>query len=186
MSAAWQAPETFVEVDGGKQEVSFKTDVFMFGCVIYEVLTGCVPYHWLRSAQSVILYRARDLSQSPLDAAVAEGKLCFVVADTPTRASLVQLARECMQPLPANRPDMQLVLRRLDTLRDACMEQAPAAAAAASVCAVTIVCLSFGPIGQRFTTSVTEACARWPGAAASVSRRRRERRSHPLAAAPGL
>jgi hypothetical protein len=37
-------------------------------------------------------------------------------------------------------------------------------------------CLSFGPIGQKFTTSVTEACARRPGAAASVSRRRRERR----------
>ncbi len=40
----------------------------------------------------------------------------------------------------------------------------------------TSVCLSFGPIGQKFTTSVTEACARRPGAAASVSRGRRERR----------
>ncbi len=38
------------------------------------------------------------------------------------------------------------------------------------------VSLSFGPIGQDFTTSVTEACARRPGTAASVSRRRRERR----------
>ncbi len=43
-------------------------------------------------------------------------------------------------------------------------------------------CLCFGPIGQKLTTSVTEACARRPGTAASVSRRRRERRSHALAA----
>ncbi len=41
---------------------------------------------------------------------------------------------------------------------------------------ITSVCLSFGPIGQNFTASVTEACARRPGTAASVSRRRRERR----------
>jgi hypothetical protein len=66
------------------------------------------------------------------------------------------------------------------------------------LCEWTIVCLSFGPIGQKFTTSVTEACARRPGAAASVSRRRRERhallagggrqasRSHTLAASQAL
>ncbi len=40
----------------------------------------------------------------------------------------------------------------------------------------TSVCLSFGPIGHKFTASVTQACVRRPGAAASVSRRRRERR----------
>ncbi len=39
------------------------------------------------------------------------------------------------------------------------------------------VYLSVGPIGQNFTVSVTEACARRPGAAASVSRRQRERRN---------
>jgi hypothetical protein len=38
------------------------------------------------------------------------------------------------------------------------------------------ISLSFGPIGQKFTASVTKACARRPGAAASVSRRRCERR----------
>jgi hypothetical protein len=42
---------------------------------------------------------------------------------------------------------------------------------------VTPVCLSFGPIRQNFTASVTEAYARRPGAAASASRRRRERRN---------
>ncbi len=45
------------------------------------------------------------------------------------------------------------------------------------VCVCTAVCLSFGPFGQNFTVSVTEACARRPGAAASLSRRRRERRT---------
>jgi threonine dehydrogenase-like Zn-dependent dehydrogenase len=46
----------------------------------------------------------------------------------------------------------------------------------------TVVYLSFGPIGQKTTASVTQARARRLGAAASVSRRRRERRSHTLAA----
>ncbi len=62
----------------------------------------------------------------------------------------------------------------------------------------TVVYLSFHPIGQKFTASVTEACARRPGAAASVSHRRRERRtllagggrrasrSHTLAASQAL
>ncbi len=39
----------------------------------------------------------------------------------------------------------------------------------------TAVCLRFRPIRLKFTTSVTKACAQSPGAAASVSRRRRER-----------
>ncbi len=47
-----------------------------------------------------------------------------------------------------------------------------------STCArVSAVYLSFGPIKQSFTVSVTEARARRPCAAASVSRRRRERRT---------
>jgi hypothetical protein len=33
----------------GKQVVFFKTDVYMFGCMIYEVLTGEDPFFWLES-----------------------------------------------------------------------------------------------------------------------------------------
>jgi hypothetical protein len=40
----------------------------------------------------------------------------------------------------------------------------------------TAIPLRFGPIGQNFAASVTEACARRPGAAVSVSCRRLERR----------
>ncbi len=42
---------------------------------------------------------------------------------------------------------------------------------------ISAVYLSFGPIGQNVTVSVTEACARRLGATASVSLRRRERRT---------
>ncbi len=45
-----------------------------------------------------------------------------------------------------------------------------------SIQAYTAGCLSFGPIGQTFTVSETQACARRPGTGASVSRWRRERR----------
>ncbi len=43
---------------------------------------------------------------------------------------------------------------------------------------ITAVCLSFGPIGLYFTVSVTEACARRPGAAAAT----RLRQARPLSA----
>ncbi len=43
---------------------------------------------------------------SPLDAAIAEDKLIFAMGDTPARASLLALAKWCLEFEPSDRPDM--------------------------------------------------------------------------------
>ena len=114
-AAAWRAPETFEEQDG-KQEVSFKTDVYMFGCVILEVVTCTTPFYWLPSAESVVM-RARAGLLNPYEAAVVENKLTSAMADSPARASLLLLAQWCMKHAPADRPDLEGVMRCLDDIR---------------------------------------------------------------------
>ncbi len=95
--------------------MSFKTDVYMFGCLIYEVLTGEDPFFWLDTLMSFTLYRQRNLS-NPLDAAAAEGKLSYVMADSPVRSALELLSKCCMKQAPEERPDMEGVLASLDDM----------------------------------------------------------------------
>jgi hypothetical protein len=119
--SGWRAPETLVDIDGtGKQVVSFKTDVYMFGCLIYEVLTGEEPFFWLPSGLLIAGYRMRDPLNipNPLDAAAAEGKLSFVMTESPVRTALELLSKCCMKQAPAERPDMGGVLAALDNLRN--------------------------------------------------------------------
>jgi serine/threonine protein kinase len=117
--SGWRAPETLVEING-KQVVSFKTDVYMFGCLIYEVLTGEDPFFWLPSGVSIAGYRMRDPLNipNPLDAAAAEGKLSYVMADSPVRTALESLSRHCMKQVPEERPNMISVLESLDDIRN--------------------------------------------------------------------
>ncbi len=115
MCAAWRAPETFVTVEG-QQVVSLETDVFMYGCVLLEVITGHTPYYWLPCAQDVIVYRVRDAHMSPYDAALAEGKLTFVMPDTPARKLLCMLARWCLEYDAHDRPDITHVIACLNDI----------------------------------------------------------------------
>lgn len=71
---AWRAPETFTSV-GGRQGMSVKTDVYMFGCFMLEVITGREPLYWVGKGESHLLLRARDLTKSPLELAEAAGRL---------------------------------------------------------------------------------------------------------------
>ena len=116
--AAWRAPETFAVTDG-KQEVSFKTDVYMFGVVILEVVTCTEPFHWLLSGEAIVGYRLRDPAHiiNPYEAALVEDKLAFAMVDTPVRSRLLLLAQWCMKLLPADRPNMEGVVRCLDDIR---------------------------------------------------------------------
>ena len=58
---AWRAPETFAAKRGGRQMVSAASDVFMLGCAMIEVLTGCErhPYDWL-AGEDLLVYRKQD------------------------------------------------------------------------------------------------------------------------------
>jgi serine/threonine protein kinase len=122
--SAWKAPETFVAVDN-RRAVSAKADVYMYGCVVLEVITGAEPFYWLSgpgSAVAVIEYRSRErYTKSPLDAAIAEGKLCFIMQDSHCRSELARLASWCFQYSPMDRPDMDQVLDFLKDLQRKCV-----------------------------------------------------------------
>lgn len=126
MFAAWRAPETFVSV-GGQQEVSAKTDVYMFGCFMLEMLTGQEPLWWIgaqggRMEEVIFLRRSRP-EVCPLEFAEEAGVLDVSgVVDEPgvwgTVADIVALIRGCMAYSRANRPDMATVMVALESFRD--------------------------------------------------------------------
>jgi hypothetical protein len=65
---------------GGNQIVSDKTDVYMFGCLMYEVLTQQTPWYWLHVAQLLVLRSGPDSkSHNCVNDARAAGLLRYVV-----------------------------------------------------------------------------------------------------------
>ena len=53
--SAWSAPETFRRV-GGARISSAKSDVYMFGSLMFEVLVGNLPWFWMKPAE-LLAYR---------------------------------------------------------------------------------------------------------------------------------
>ena len=57
---AWRAPETFVRREDGMMLVTAASDVYMLGCALVEVMTGCKrqPFDWLMGdVESLVTYR---------------------------------------------------------------------------------------------------------------------------------
>ncbi|KAJ3574294.1 hypothetical protein NP233_g1852 [Leucocoprinus birnbaumii] len=51
----WEAPELLDEAeDGGSPKPSFKSDVYSLACVMYEILTGQIPFHEVTREATVI------------------------------------------------------------------------------------------------------------------------------------
>ena len=71
----WRAPETFdysaSAAAGGprKQVVSLATDVYMFGCLMYEVLFGQTPWGWLNDEGTLATRARADFKEDPLSSA---------------------------------------------------------------------------------------------------------------------
>ena len=92
----WMAPETFNPRVG-----STSSDIWSFGMVMYEVLTRTDPYH--------------DLPMFTVIAKVAAG---VIPARPPTITNdkIWDLMKECWTLKPAERPSIQYVISRLDSL----------------------------------------------------------------------
>jgi serine/threonine protein kinase len=119
VSAAWRAPETFE--DGDLQVVSTKTDVYMFGCFILEVLTVASPWWWIRKSESLLRVRLRS-PINPLDDAVTGGKFhCVVRSDSSDGSAgvvhaLIGLIRRCLEHDPARRPTIASIIHTLNVI----------------------------------------------------------------------
>lgn len=117
--AAWRAPETFE--DGDLQVVSTKTDVFMFGCFILEVLTVASPWWWIRKSESLLRVRLKS-PINPLDDAITGGKFNLAVRNEASDGSaaivqaLIGLIRRCLEHDPANRPTIAAIIHTLDVI----------------------------------------------------------------------
>jgi len=51
----WMAPETIFENDLGERQYSRKSDVWMFGVVLYEIFYRKLPYYWISDKLKAIL-----------------------------------------------------------------------------------------------------------------------------------
>ena len=108
------APETFT-LTSGRQLLSASTDVYMFGCLILEVISGRAPFWWLPSG-SALAFQLRMSTGTPPhplhDAPPHASAVC--VFDCPRLlADLHSLVAQCVCPDPTGRPDMPDVLAAL-------------------------------------------------------------------------
>ncbi|KXN80802.1 Cytokinesis protein sepH [Leucoagaricus sp. SymC.cos] len=97
----WTAPELTMADD--VSEPTPKSDMWSFGCVVYEVLTGNTPFHWYKTSHQILAAMIRR-SVTPLQAPIEDGssqidgqlrnmmERCFnyVEKDRPTSGDIIQ------------------------------------------------------------------------------------------------
>jgi hypothetical protein len=104
------APELFSQAAA---PVSTKTDSYMFGCFILEVLTCREPWWWLTSAD---LQRVREdvPARNPLDDALASEHLEFQVDGwVGVKDTLLLRVRDLLSSDPVARPEVADVVHQL-------------------------------------------------------------------------
>ncbi|KZV79317.1 kinase-like protein, partial [Exidia glandulosa HHB12029] len=104
----WMAPELLANDDARHTTAS---DMWAFGCVVVEVLSGKVPYHDKRTDQMVIIAIAHG--ETPFRPATFIGEPWEVALE----AKVWELALDCWASEPDDRPPVKPVLRRLKHLR---------------------------------------------------------------------
>ncbi|KAJ6551298.1 kinase-like domain-containing protein [Mycena capillaripes] len=96
----YQAPELL----RAKSQNHFGSDVYAFGCVCYEIMTGKIPFHELPNDMAVILYIAVD-GKRPSRPNSCSG--------TPALDSLWELVQNCWQESAEMRPTATQIVERL-------------------------------------------------------------------------
>jgi serine/threonine protein kinase len=115
LKSAWRAPETFV-YEAEAQEVSTKTDVYMFGGLMIEVLTGRRPWWWLTD-NSLNRLRYTSTSNAMTDAKNS-GKWELVVKDVSTwqLSELESIIGRCLCVESSERPEMRVLVQEIERL----------------------------------------------------------------------
>lgn len=112
-----QAPEVAVaQENNNDQGYTHKADVFSYGMLIYEVLTGKQPFFTERDAAGDQLYKTDHAVRK----AIREGKQpsWYLVEDIQdsTISFLVEIMKRCTLSDPDNRPTMEQIVQEIDSL----------------------------------------------------------------------
>lgn len=110
--AGYRAPEVT-----DSRKVSQKADVYSFGVLLLEVLTGKAPTHSILNEEGVDLPRwVQSVVQEEWTAEVFDEELLRYQNVEEEMVQLLELALQCSVPYPDNRPGMAEVARRIEEL----------------------------------------------------------------------
>ncbi|KAJ8646759.1 hypothetical protein MRB53_008507 [Persea americana] len=111
--AGYRAPEVT-----DARRVSQKADVYSFGVLLLELLTGKAPTHSLLNEEGVDLPRwVQSVVREEWTAEVFDLELLRYQNIEEEMVQLLQLAIDCTAQYPDKRPSMSEVVRRIDELR---------------------------------------------------------------------
>ena len=118
--AGYRAPEVI-----DPRKVSQKADVYSFGVLLLELLTGKAPTHALLNEEGVDLPRwVQSVVREEWSSEVFDIELLRYQNSEEEMVQLLQLAVDCVVPYPDNRPSMSQVIQRIQELRRPSMKEA--------------------------------------------------------------
>ena len=112
-------------LENGLHALSLATDVYSFGCLMFELLCGTTPWAWIPDS-NIARYRLRYPDRDLITDAIRRGDVGFQVADCGTlkepqgvAVALLQLMMECWDHDPSKRPKIGGISIRLYDIADA-------------------------------------------------------------------
>lgn len=117
--AGYRAPEVT-----DPRKVSQKADVYSFGILLLELLTGKPPTHALLNEEGVDLPRwVQSIVKEEWTAEVFDLELLRYQNDEEEMVQLLQLAIDCAAQYPDKRPSMPEVTKRIEELRQSSVRE---------------------------------------------------------------
>ncbi|CAJ1952106.1 unnamed protein product [Sphenostylis stenocarpa] len=117
--AGYRAPEVT-----DPRRVSQKADVYSFGVLLLELLTGKAPTHALLNEEGVDLPRwVQSVVREEWSSEVFDIELLRYQNSEEEMVQLLQVAVDCVVPYPDNRPSISQVRQRIEELRRSSMKE---------------------------------------------------------------
>ncbi|KAG6863630.1 hypothetical protein C0991_004556, partial [Blastosporella zonata] len=102
----WQAPELFNPIDGDDPTNTLESDIYAWGCVLFEIFTGEIPFHHIRNDYAVMVYvnsGGRPLRPNSLNPVPGMTREVWA------------LMERCWKESPSERPSSAEITRQLST-----------------------------------------------------------------------